>query len=353
MFKTISFHGWAAIWITTSAGTLYLWRNNPRYITGLALCVSLALGLLTLETGIFVFGVVLGIVFGRLALQSGLFTGRESQRISWRQLIAGIFIVGLIVFAVWPGSIVKVSILKIPALYAYRIMQGQEYARVSGMSGQLIESLSPMIPAIIGCIWVLIKDRERRSRLAPVVMIGLLYALLLTPFALSPGYLLPGFAPLICFIGVSVDRIRLKSGRLALAGLALGLILATGVWRRADANDEMSREDLKWLAENLTNRQALVDGGHIYQHYLGRRYDIRTISLSYDAKSLLLRERGEYRELRKEEISNKLVVIQKRPQQSVDELDAGLLAECSKIDCNNIIVWDCSNSRFVQKADRR
>ncbi len=349
LFRTISFHGWAAVWIITTTTTLYLCLKSWTLLRGISLCVSLALGLLTLETGIF----ILVIVLAWLTLQTRLLAQVDGNKLGWREIGIGVCLVGLTVFAVWPGSILKASLVKIPALYAYRIVQGQEYANVAGLWRQLIDVLSPMVLVIISCVWVFFKDRNHSRYLTPVVIIGILYVLILARFALSPGYLLPGFAPLICFVGMMADQIQSKLGRLILSTSVLALVLATGAKQNLYAGDEKAREDVKWLGEIMINRQALVDGGHIYRHYLGQSYNIRAISVSYDAKSLLFRERGEYRKIKKDDLEEKLLVIQKRPQQVVGGSAMEMLSGCSQVDRNHIVVWDCRNGDSNLKARGR
>jgi hypothetical protein len=346
LFWTLSFHGWAAVWVTTSATALSLLLNGRNLIWGVILCLSLALSLLTLETGIF----VILIVFAYLVLWKRLVGPKNSDWLNWKQIVVGAGLIGLIIFIFWPGAILKASLIKIPALYAYRIVRGDEYANVPGMWRALIQSLLPMVIVIGSFVWALAKDRGRLKYWAPFLVLGLLYTLILARFALSPGYLLPGLAPLVCLVGSMTDQLRTNLGRLTIFGATVLLILATGTHRLARAEDQRVREDLEWLGELMLNRESFADGGHIYQYYLGPSYTIQPISLSYDAKSLLRRERGEYRELRNDELAGKLVIIQKRPQQLIGGAAAKSLENCLQFDRNHVTVWDCNNTGLKSNA---
>lgn len=336
-FRAISFHGWAAIWVTTTAAALILWLNSRARSWGWVLCASLALSFLTLETGVF----IIGIVFLYLVFRYRLYIFK-CHRAWWKEIIVGACMIGLGVLIFWPGAILKASLVKIPALYAYRIVQGQEYANVPGMWKQILMALLPMSLVFPAVVWIFFKDRARMWYLAPLVVLGGLYAIILARFAISPGYLLPGFAPLICLVGIMTDQISSKIGRIGLLAATFYLIGASGVRHLVSAEDQSAREDLNWLAKVMMNREALVDGGHIYQYYLGPNYQIRTISLSYDAHSLFVRERGEYRSLRQDELVGRLVVAQKRPEQVIGGEAAQLLGNCLKFDRNHITVWDCA-----------
>jgi hypothetical protein len=346
LFWTLSFHGWAAVWVTTTATALSRFLNGNNLIWGVILCVSLALSLLTLETGIF----VILIVFAYLIAWKRLVGSKNSAWLSWKKIVVGAGLVGLIIFVFWPGAVLKASLIKIPALYAYRIIRGDEYANVPGMWKGLIRSLLPILLVFGAFIWVLVKDRSRLKYWAPFLVLGVLYTLILARFALSPGYLLPGLAPLVCLVGSVTDQLQTNLGRVAIFAVTVLLIVATGTHNLAQAEDQRVREDLQWLGKLMSNRESLADGAHIYQFYLGQGYRIEPLSLSYNAESLLRRERGEYRELRDDEIAGKLVIIQKRPQQLIGGAAARSLENCLQVEGNHVMVWDCNNTNLKSKA---
>jgi hypothetical protein len=211
------------------------------------------------------------------------------------------------------------------------------------MWSRMIWFLLPRMMVIVAVAWIFLKDRARMWYLAPLILLGAAYALLLARFAISPVYLLPGFAPLIPLVGIMIDLTDSKIGNIGLLTATLCLIWASGVRQLMAVDDRTAREDLDWLATKLSNRNSLVDGGHIYQYYFGSNYDIRSISLSYNAHTLFFRENGEYRPVRKDELAGRLVVVQKRPNQTVGGEAAQLLNDCQKFDRNHVTLWDCAN----------
>ena len=77
----------------------------------------------------------------------------------------------------------------------------------------------------------------------------------------------------------------------------------------ASRGDTAHREDLVWLESTLRDHEVLADGAHILRHYLGPRYPIAALSVSYDGDALLLRERGEYRLLTIQDTAGRFVLI--------------------------------------------
>lgn len=250
LFASVSFHGWAAVWATTTAALLGRWLSARTGIIAFFLCTSLALMLLTLETGILVWaGAILCLVFW------GASTGRPGEdRFPWRPLVQGTGLTTLFVVLVWPGSVIQASLLKIPALYAYRIWLGEEYAGVSGQWPILVRALVPLLVlSPLACLCLFLVDRAGLPRWGPFVVVGGLYGLALARFALQPQYLLPAFAPFIPIAGAASDRVPFRRSRLVLSVVTLLMIGIAWPPGSARAWDRRQREDRLLMEDTSTN----------------------------------------------------------------------------------------------------
>ncbi len=341
LFSSLSFHGWEAVWTTTSAALMSRLLNRGMAAIGLLLCVTLALAFLTLETGLLVWvAAILCLVIWR------------SPALPWRRFAAGAALTMLLVVVVWPGSLFNASLVKIPALYVYRIWLGEEYAGVLGLWPKLVQWLLPMLVlGALACLTLFFMHRGDYRRWGPYVMVGGLYGIAMVRFALAPQYLLPALAPLVSLVGLAADRTS-STRALAVVGLAT-LILIGSTWpSTVDVpGDRARRTDLQWLGEVLRGRQALVDGGHIYQYYLGQAYAIRPITVSYGGDSLLLRQGGMYRLLDRRDLAGAVLVILKSRQRFfLGRIEGALLGRCSGIDRVTVRVYDCGATGVIGTA---
>jgi len=341
VFTSLSFHGWEAVWTTASAALLGRWLSTRAKVVGVLLCASLAMAVVTLETGLLVWvaAVLSVLVWG------GLFAAGRWVTLRRRHIAVGIVLTVVFVLVVWPGSVLKGSLVKIPAVYLYRIWLGEEY---TGVIGGLPRTLGSLLPLVVlgpaACFWLFLSHREHLPRWGPSVVVGGVYGLAMTRFALNPQYLLPALAPLIPLAGLAVDRISSSWGRTLIGMVAL--VLAGSAWPASidSAGDRERRNDLRWLGGILRGREALVDGGHVLQYYLGRDYSIRPVTVSYRGESLLAREGGAYRPLGRGDVAGKVVVIQRSREQSFRKTESALLSGCSRIERAIVRVYDCSRT---------
>src|SRR5262249_25154629 len=97
--------------------------------------------------------------------------------------------------------------------------------------------------------------------------------------------------------------------------------------------------------QTLRGREVLADGGHIYRHYLGPEYAIRSITVPYDGKSLLVRENGTYRPLTPAEIAGRVVLIQASRKEFLGkEGERALLGACRQQDRATLRLYDCGRN---------
>jgi len=345
VFASVSFHGWEAIWSTTAAvliARLCPPAGAPRAVLWIGLCITLAVSLLTLETGLAVWlAAVLWFVGFRLA-----YMGHGRMGLGFRNLIRGVLIALLLIALVWPAVIVKLSLLKTIAIYAYRVQLGKEYMTVS--YGRIARQVLPVLvlgPVLL--LWLLFRARRDCGRWGPFAAVASVYGMSVIPFALQPHYLGPAIAPLACVVGYACDRLSRRVVRLAVVGLTC-LTIAVA-WPVGKA-DQKSRHDLEWLAGTLRGQKALVDGGHIYQFYLGPQYAIQSVTVAYDGSSIAVRERGHYRDLRVEDVAGLIVVIRERvPNKGVPRP----LEKCPWIDRFTVRVYDCTDGRAAAGSEDR
>jgi hypothetical protein len=304
------------------------------------LCAVLALALLTLETGLLVWVVALLC----LALWRPP-AGTGGKRVfPWREAAAGLALAGLCVLMAWPGAVLKISLVKIPALYLYRVLSGgAEYAGVQERQSALLTTLLPMLVlAPLAGAWLWRVDRAGLRRWGPFVVMGGVYGLVLARFALVPQYLLPALAPLICVVGSAADRLPSpRAAAAVVAAMGVLLLISWSAWL-PPAPDAALRTDLRWLGETLRGREVLADAGHIYQHYLGPSYAIRPLTVPYDGNSLTLREGGKYRALTPADVAGKVVIVQASRREFLGrEGERALLGACGQQDRPTVRVYDC------------
>jgi hypothetical protein len=313
-FGSIQFHGWQAICSTLLAVLAVEWLRNPQTRTAIAAGIVLGAAALTLETAAIL---AVGLLFAFVL--AGSFVDRRTRV----QGFALIVVVAVAVVAIsWPGALVKVSILKIAALYAYRMHLGQEYADVPNRARTLLLTLAPAVLATLVVVWGRLWS-VRRVRLqadsqpdatydATVLsVIGLSYILVLIPFALLPVYLLAGVAPLALAAACAIDTFQKQWIRWGTLGLGIGAILLSWNSSASERADRLKREDPRRLSAILNGRQAYVDGGHIYRFYLGSGVTIEPLTVAAGGQQLTVREHGAYRTLEPRDIRGSIVGLQR------------------------------------------
>ena len=339
LFSSLSFHGWATVWTTITAALLGRWLNFRSTTLGFLFCLSLALTFLTLETAPLV---SLGAILC-LGVTWVSESRKEGARFPWRHLTVGAALAVLFVIVLWPGSVVKASLLKNPAFHLYRMWLGHEYGEAAGYLAPALRSVLPLL--ILGPLasaWLFINHRESVRLWGPLVLIGVLYTLVMARFAHRPEYLLPGLAPFACIAALAADRLSSVRARLLMVAVAIFTVVLTWPGRSTAGSDGRAREDLHWLGTALNGREALIDGGHIYQYYLGPDYSIRPITVSYNGDGLLVREAGAYRALQRRDVTGKVVVIQANRGRFFGGGSArDLLGSCARIELPTVRIYDC------------
>lgn len=342
MFRDVQFHGWLAVWLAASAVCFAQWLQHDRHRGwALALCASLALAVLTLESGLFLIVAVLAslVVFVR-----GL---RRRSPVRWVRSYAlpGLVIVSLATFVLWPGSVLKGSLLKIPLERAYQALGPGDVYYINRNTGDSLTYVLPVIIVALALGLLAVRHRERAAHWGPPALVGLVYGLLVIKFAVNETYFLPAVVPFIMLLGCAVALSSAGPRAVVVTVVAvLALIGARNVLRLNDSDraaDRVLRADFAFVGTYVGTSPALLDGGHIFRHYVGSR---QIVDVSYNAKELLLRERGEYEPVAPAELRGKVVGIlteRKRAGFLRSEAAEDLTARCPRTDRPTVVLWDC------------
>jgi len=336
LFSSLSMHGWMAVWIVAASALTARWLGGRERWAGVLLCVCMALSLLTLETGL---ANLLGVVIS-LALW-----GRRSPelrgRALWKDVAIGACITALVVVALWPGVVFKISMAKTFAMHAYRIRLGDEYAVVGEKAGKIFSVLyAPTLLALAAGALLFATVRADIRRWGAFLIIGSVNLLLLVKFAISPSYLAPGLAPFACLAGYACDRLSSPRARVLVAAVALLTVAASPLFWLPPSGDDPAMRNVEWFKEKLRGREALVDGANIYGYYLGDAYSVRPALISYDGKTLYVRRDGRYEAVGADEVTGKVVVLLSRTAK-LYPLEQDILRGCSREDGESVRLYDC------------
>ncbi len=334
LFSSLQFHGWAAVWAVALSTVLFRWLDRFEASLAIAVSVSLALGALTLETAaILLVGIFVCLILWRPRRMA-------VSRSSWWSGALVLTLTVLLVSLAWPGALLKLSPIKTLAMYLYRIRLGQEYAHINYRS--FLATLAPMLVLIPPAgAWLLFCDREHSRRWGPYVIIGAIYGLTMTKFAIGAYYLVAALAPFTVVIAFAADRLRSTWARTSIAAAVTILVgLSTFSAYRSRPQQDPLGQDLPWLRESLRGREILADGAHIFRYYLGDDYVIQTIVPSYDGK-LLERTEGKYSPLSPREVSGKIVLVLNRGSNELKPSELDLLGHCSRRDGAFVRMYDC------------
>jgi hypothetical protein len=343
LFRSIQFHGWETIWLVVSAVLLTVWLRSGRPArVGVALCLTLAMAILTLESGAVVLlgALVCVVVWGR-----GL--GRRTD-VHWIRLYAipGLALVGLATFVVWPGSVLRVSLLKIPLERVYQLFLGEGevfFVKESPDRSLYLVLFLVIVPTLA---YLLVRRRGDSISWGPLAVMGLLYGVVLFKFSVSASYYLPALAPFLVLMGTVLDdigrRAQLVAGVVLVAVMAVAVTSATGVNSDDRQADRQRRADYAFVRTYVGESEAMMDGGHLFRHYAP---DADISDLSYNDKELLVREAGKYVPVPFERLRGKVVgVLATRTAFLGSAAARDLAARCPQTTRETVVLWDCRRS---------
>jgi hypothetical protein len=340
LFQRLSFHGWESIWLTCTAFSLLLWLGDQKnLVKSAALCLSIALAFLTLETGFFIWlcSIITIIIYHRYLY--------DRRSISKARILVGSLVIMLLTFILWPGSLTKSSLLRIPALYIYRLIQGEEYANVANIYVQMAASISPMIIGIAFCWLNFIKGNAiPKTNTGTYLLLGSFYTIIMLPFVLAPRYILASYTAFIPVLGLYVDHARslYRSGLVLITTMLVTMLLTMDI-DETRQNDKLRRADLQVISQVLQGKHALAEGAHIYRFYQDTTID--TISIGFDRNSILKRDTGNYVPFTYKDIRGKVLVINTIVPTDLENNPVYQeIKSCSTYILNLAKVYDCSNN---------
>lgn len=335
LYASLQYHGWLAVWLVFICWCLTNWLNKDK--NGIALVIFLALAVITLETGIFIAFITLAI----LLISSFL----KIKTTTVKQFGIGFILFAGVITVSWVGAVLKISIVKIFGQHLYRFMLGQEYGGATNRFFNGVIFLSPvLIMSVISLFFLIKKGGQELRKWIVFFIIGWLYFLIMLPLSISNTYFLPAVGPLIVFIAGTINLISNKWVKMLVLTLSiLALAIAVKNKSQTDSYDVDFRNDLQWVKGKLNNRESFIDGAHIFKFYLGDKNSIKPLNLSNDMNNITTRENGEYKEISKERMQGKILIIFKI-RNNFDQYKEKLIpSNCQLYDRLTLYFYDCAN----------
>lgn len=341
MFRNLQFHGWESVWFCLSLVAVQQWLRSDRSLRwGLLACASFVLCLVTLESGGLV---LLGALACVIVWVRGLKRRAATQWIR-RYALPGTALVALGTFCAWPGSVVKASLLKIPAERVYQAFIGE--GDVYYLNRNLDDVVTYLLPIFVIAVtlgYLILRERRTASQWAPLAVMGLVYGALVMKFAVNETYYFPATLPFIVLLGWVVGALR-GAARAAVMAVTV-LLVAFGVVNVVRINssdldaDRVRRADFAFVSGFLHGSPALLDGGHIFRRYVP---DARIDDLSYNAKELLVRRSGQYVPVTADMLQGRVAgVLTTRTAFLKSAAARELTARCPRTNRTTVVLWDC------------
>lgn len=157
---------------------------------------------------------------------------------------------------------------------------------------------------------------------------------LLTLFALLGGYLLSAFV---------AKKPRYHYWAFGILLLLAGFSTAAGQYAYGDASSAFYAQ-LAFIREQIPpDALFLVDGGHIYRHYLPEYWNIVSITANYVDDSISIRQQGAYSNINAE-IQNKMypyLLLQKRPGVEESTIVQFITQSCRQLYEDTVFIFSC------------
>jgi hypothetical protein len=281
-FYSVNFHTFHLPACIFFCSALVLYIEVPKTTHSFWLSFSLVLLLGTLEMGVLV---------AFAAMFWGLISGYRKVLFSWRK-ITEIFLMSTgILMVVWIGFFRTMPTAKAFMTYFYRIFakSNEEYERVSFLDNWVnYFTQNPFLfmliaSGLIYVIFLLVKKRLTGAEMIPL-LVGLTYAVVMTPFMLAGTYVLPAVGMIvfgIVFILLRKEiRFEAETGINVTACLLLVYVFftpanSTGKEKRIF---EQAEELKKAVMPHLQGKNEIyASGAHILNFYLPLEKPIRQL----------------------------------------------------------------------------
>jgi len=337
--------------------------------SSLLFSATIALMILSLETSLLVIPLVFIIYcfYHRVAnLKFG--NGRSFRYTLLSSILYVILIPFLFVFLLWPGSLIKFSLIRTYAVLIYRIFfVSTEYDAVFSFSN-LYHQISAVFPLFLGAFFVVIlvvqsifSEINLRCLISPdfylgmssrfylslsMLLIGTYYAILTMPFLLRPDYIAPGLSlvaillPSTLYSCITRKAISLSSFRLfvfpflifgapfAMINIANNHISSLAQYPGHNSIHSI-RSFLQTNSDAVKSPTIYADGAHVFRFYLpefsSSFLDIGNVSRPLDDKTssrILIRSNLQWSSISEHLDGNpSLIVLRDRYKDIVENLD--------------------------------
>lgn len=315
--RDLNCHLWIAVSLTLTCITVGQFMAQPTRKRGLVAGAAIGLNFLGLQTGVFVaFWAVVAVGMAILLPPS-----ENPRKFNFWQMfvewvVRSFWMLGgflAVVLVAYPGAIVRLSLLRIFALYAYAIMKGNEYSSVSSRYSSYLQLVFPLLLlGLASPAGLLFQKRSQRWYLAfATLVIGFGYGLVLLKFLLNITYITPALA-LISMLGIAAIS-SCKKPKIDMV-VAVGLIAFT-LYRLTTiptSSNYGTIQNFNQLAQVIGPRQALIEGGHILQFYAPQvAGQVVPVTISADYKTLLRRDPHQlkYHPIPAEQLAGSVLVL--------------------------------------------
>ncbi|MCB0739066.1 MAG: hypothetical protein KDC92_16270 [Bacteroidetes bacterium] len=273
-FDTLNFH--LALGITSIGFAIalssYLKHKTTKWI--LVLGATSAVMLSSLESGLFFLGAAfLGLILTgqllKVPLKHWLF-------------LSGSF--SLVTLIIWPSFFINGEFIKSFGQYFYRIFgkSNAEYESVSYLSGWMnIIRDSPVLFGVLASFAgiSLVQWKKSSASLKVLVITGLLYAVMMTPFILNSTYVYP---PVVLLTAAAIWHLKEWANNppllyVFLAAFVLGIPFKT--WEPVYTNESLAefKAEVAAINELTSHGKVLCIEGQVYQRYCDNAENIENL----------------------------------------------------------------------------
>ncbi len=227
----------------------------------------------------------------------------------WRAFIS--FLITLLFF--WAGAVIKGAMIKSWLNYAYRIFGdgNAEYERVSALQNwiELVTNNPVLFVFVITSLLLTIYNIYRKNLsslyIVPFV-VGLIYAVAMTPFMIHSVYLIPSFGMLLFACGLTLSEIKLnnyiKIGIVSSLFVVLVFNFSTADFAvktieiQTEKDNYLSDfEKIEKIAENgNTSKPVLATGSHIINYYTSIKNTVELNRCSISSPDFCMRKDYKY-----------------------------------------------------------
>lgn len=322
--QEIQYHLWFAITFCLVALGLGAYLKTPDINHATWLGGLLGLSFLALETGLFAYAMTIFVILlSVLPPLNRQFARNLLRVIPWRHFVVISVVMSICIFILWPASVLKLSLPRILAIYAYRIYLGNEYAGNNWGYLSLLQRSLPLVFLGVFGLWTAWNRRNttRNTYQMAFAMLGLLYALLMFKFMLHITYMIPALVVLgISGLSAFHDMTAIKYKTIA----CLPIVGLTGwiYYNEKPITTNATREGMNNLASWIEKNPALIEAGHIHKFYLPQYHSkIQEFIVTAKSDSILVRQNMKYEPLTPEAMNKHLILFYNRADKPVSPIE--------------------------------